>query len=90
MVAAVVPWNVPQFTAGAKLAPALLAGCGGPEGLTGNPLDAYVLAEIAEEAGLPPGVLSILPADREVSEYLVGHRDVDKVSFTGSVAAAAA
>lgn len=39
------------------------------------------------EAGLPPGVLSILPADREVSEYLVAHRDIDKVSFTGSVAA---
>ncbi|MFE0692449.1 aldehyde dehydrogenase [Streptomyces sp. NPDC058869] len=88
VVAAVVPWNVPQFTAAAKLAPALLAGCTAvlkvsPE----TPLDAYVLAEIAEEAGLPPGVLSILPADREVSEYLVGHPDVDKVSFTGSVAA---
>ncbi|MGW7521494.1 aldehyde dehydrogenase [Streptomyces sp. NPDC054796] len=88
VVAAVVPWNVPQFTAAAKLAPALLAGCSAvlkvsPE----TPLDAYVLAEIATEAGLPEGVLSILPADREVSEYLVGHPGVDKVSFTGSVAA---
>ncbi|MGK4905851.1 aldehyde dehydrogenase [Streptomyces albus] len=88
VVAAVVPWNVPQFTAAAKLAPALLAGCSAvlkvsPE----TPLDAYLLAEIADEAGLPPGVLSILPADREVSEYLVGHPGVDKVSFTGSVAA---
>ncbi|MFG2859845.1 aldehyde dehydrogenase [Streptomyces sioyaensis] len=88
VVAAVVPWNVPQFTAAAKLAPALLAGCSvvlkvSPE----TPLDAYLLAEIASEAGLPPGVLSILPADREVSEYLVGHPGVDKVSFTGSVAA---
>ncbi|WP_242587690.1 aldehyde dehydrogenase [Streptomyces sp. MST-110588] len=88
VVAAVVPWNVPQFTAAAKLAPALLAGCSvvlkvSPE----TPLDAYVLAEIAAGAGLPPGVLSILPADREVSEYLVGHPGVDKVSFTGSVAA---
>ncbi|MGW8376367.1 aldehyde dehydrogenase [Streptomyces sp. ODS28] len=88
VVAAVVPWNVPQFTAAAKLAPALLAGCSvvlkvSPE----TPLDAYVLAEIAEEAGLPEGVLSILPAGREVSEYLVGHPGVDKVSFTGSVAA---
>lgn len=52
-----------------------------------TPLDAYLLAEIATEAGLPEGVLSILPADREVSEYLVGHPGVDKVSFTGSVAA---
>lgn len=88
VVAAVVPWNVPQFTAAAKLAPALLAGCSvilkvSPE----TPLDAYLLAEIVTEAGLPEGVLSILPADREVSEYLVGHPGVDKVSFTGSVAA---
>ncbi|MFJ6660970.1 aldehyde dehydrogenase [Streptomyces sp. NPDC091377] len=88
VVAAVVPWNVPQFVAAAKLAPALLAGCAvvlkpSPE----SPLDAYLLGEIARDAGLPEGVLSILPADREVSEYLVGHPDVDKVSFTGSVAA---
>ncbi|MFF2851474.1 aldehyde dehydrogenase [Streptomyces sp. NPDC058001] len=88
VVAAVVPWNVPQFTAAAKLAPALLAGC--PAILKTSPeapLDAYILGEIAAEAGLPEGVLSILPADREVSEYLVGHPGVDKVSFTGSVAA---
>ncbi|MEV5610411.1 aldehyde dehydrogenase [Streptomyces sp. NPDC052225] len=88
VVAAVVPWNVPQFVAAAKLAPALLAGCTvvlkpSPE----SPLDAYLLGEIAQEAGLPEGVLSILPADREVSEYLVGHPGVDKISFTGSVAA---
>lgn len=88
VVAAVVPWNVPQFTAAAKLAPALLAGCPvilktSPEA----PLDAYILAELAAEAGLPEGVLSVISADREVSEYLVGHPDVDKVSFTGSVAA---
>ncbi|NBE55805.1 aldehyde dehydrogenase [Streptomyces boluensis] len=88
VVAAVVPWNVPQFTAAAKLAPALLAGCPvilkvSPE----TPLDGYLLAEVAAEAGLPEGVLSVIPADREVSEYLVGHPGVDKVSFTGSVAA---
>ncbi|MEU0677479.1 aldehyde dehydrogenase [Streptomyces sp. NPDC006172] len=88
VVAAVAPWNVPQFVAAAKLAPALLSGCTAvlkpsPE----SPLDAYLLAEITREAGLPEGVLSILPADREVSEYLVGHPGVDKVSFTGSVAA---
>ncbi|MEW2085955.1 aldehyde dehydrogenase [Streptomyces sp. NPDC005283] len=88
VVAAVIPWNVPQFTAAAKLGPALLAGCTvvlkpSPE----SPLDSYILAGIAQEAGLPKGVLSILPADREVSEYLVGHPGVDKVSFTGSVAA---
>ncbi|MER5971297.1 aldehyde dehydrogenase [Streptomyces sp. NPDC002055] len=88
VVAAVVPWNVPQFVAAAKLGPALLTGCSvilkpSPE----TPLDAWLLADIAAEAGVPEGVLSILPADREVSEYLVGHPGVDKVSFTGSVAA---
>ncbi|MER6914299.1 aldehyde dehydrogenase [Streptomyces sp. NPDC000594] len=88
VVAAILPWNVPQFIAAAKLAPALLAGCTvvlkpSPEA----PLDSYLLAEIAQEAGLPEGVLSVLPADRETGEYLVGHPGVDKVSFTGSVAA---
>ncbi|MFI9718516.1 aldehyde dehydrogenase [Streptomyces sp. NPDC052396] len=88
VVAAVVPWNVPQFAAAAKLAPALLAGCPvvlkpAPE----TPLDAYPLAGIAAEAGLPPGVLSILPGGGQTGEYLVGHPGVDKVSFTGSVAA---
>ncbi|GHF34144.1 putative aldehyde dehydrogenase [Streptomyces mashuensis] len=88
VVAAVVPWNVPQFTAAAKLAPALLAGCSvilkpAPE----TPLDAYVLAEVAAGAGLPEGVLSVLPAGAGTAEYLVGHPGVDKVSFTGSVAA---
>ncbi|AZK93876.1 MULTISPECIES: aldehyde dehydrogenase [Streptomyces] len=88
VVAAIVPWNVPQFTAAAKLAPALLAGCTAvlkpsPE----TPLDSYLLAEIVREAGLPEGVLSILPAGRGTGEYLVGHPGVDKVSFTGSVAA---
>ncbi|MEU2513200.1 aldehyde dehydrogenase [Streptomyces syringium] len=88
VVAAVVPWNAPQFVAAAKLAPALLAGCSvvlkpSPE----TPLDAYLLAEIVAGAGLPEGVLSILPAGREVGEYLVGHPGIDKVSFTGSVEA---
>ncbi|MFC0600849.1 aldehyde dehydrogenase [Streptomyces palmae] len=88
VVAAVVPWNAPQFVAAAKLAPALLAGC--PVILKPSPqapLDSCLLAELAAEAGLPEGVLSVLPADRETSEYLVGHPGVDKVSFTGSVAA---
>ncbi|MEU1312349.1 aldehyde dehydrogenase [Streptomyces cinnamoneus] len=88
VVGAVVPWNVPQFLAAAKLAPALLAGCSvvlkpSPE----TPLDSYVLAEVLAASGLPEGVVSILPADREVGEYLVGHPGLDKVSFTGSVAA---
>lgn len=88
VVAAVVPWNVPQFVTSLKLAPALVTGCTvvlkpSPE----TPLDANLLAALSVEAGLPPGVLSVLPADRETSEYLVSHPDIDKVSFTGSVAA---
>jgi aldehyde dehydrogenase (NAD+) len=88
VVAAITPWNVPLFTAVAKLAPALVAGCTvvfkpSPE----TPLDAFRLAELFEEAGLPKGVLSVLPAGREVGEYLVRHRDVNKVSFTGSTVA---
>ncbi len=88
VVAAIAPWNVPLFIAAAKLAPALVAGCAvvfkpAPE----TPLDALRLAELFEEAGLPPGVLSVVPAGREVGEHLVRHPGVDKVSFTGSTAA---
>ena len=88
VVAAISPWNVPMFIAAAKLAPALVAGCTvvfkpAPE----TPLDAFRLAELFEQAGLPKGVLSVLPAGREVGEHLVRHPRVDKVSFTGSTAA---
>jgi len=50
-------------------------------------LDAFLMAEAALEAGLPPGVLNVVPAGREVGAYLVAHPGVDKVSFTGSTAA---
>src|SRR5271165_2294654 len=85
VVGAIAPWNVPLFIASAKLAPALLAGCTvvykpAPE----TPLDAFRLAEIFSDAGLPEGVLSIVPAGREVGEHLVTHPGVDKISFTGS------
>src|SRR5213078_1462594 len=88
VVAAIIPWNVPLFIAINKLIPALLAGCTvilkpAPE----TPIDALWLGALFTEAGLPEGVLSVLPADREVSEYLVTHPGIDKVSFTGSVAA---
>jgi aldehyde dehydrogenase (NAD+) len=88
VVAAITPWNVPFFLAAAKLAPALLSGSTvvfkpAPE----TPLDANVFAEILSDAGLPKGVLSVVPAGREVGEYLVNHPGVNKVSFTGSTAA---
>lgn len=88
VVAAITPWNYPQSLAAMKLAPALAAGCTvvlkpAPE----TALDAYAFAEAAQEAGLPPGVLNIVPADREAGAYLVEHPGVDKVAFTGSTPA---
>ncbi|MGH3244138.1 MAG: aldehyde dehydrogenase [Spirillospora sp.] len=88
VVAAIVPWNVPQFTLMLKLAPALIAGCTvvakpSPEA----PLDGFLLAEWIEEAGIPDGVVNIVPAGREAGAHLVAHPGVDKVSFTGSTAA---
>jgi geranial dehydrogenase len=53
----------------------------------GTVLDSYLLAEAALEAGVPPGVLNWVAADREVGAYLVGHPGVDKVAFTGSTGA---
>ena len=52
-----------------------------------TPLDSYLMAELLEEAGIPKGVVSILPAGREVGEHLVRHPGIDKVAFTGSTAA---
>jgi betaine-aldehyde dehydrogenase len=88
VVAAIAPWNVPQFTIMSKLVPALLAGCTvvvkpAPE----TPLDSYLLAELLTEAGVPPGVVNIVAAGREVGAHLVAHPGVDKVAFTGSTTA---
>jgi aldehyde dehydrogenase (NAD+) len=88
VIAAIVPWNYPQTLAMFKLAPAIAMGCTivmkpSPETV----LDSLLLAEAADEAGVPAGVLNIVPAGREVGAYLVSHPDVDKVAFTGSTAA---
>jgi aldehyde dehydrogenase (NAD+) len=88
VVTAIIPWNAPASLLAYKCAPALLAGCtviikASPEA----PGAAYVLAEICESIGLPSGVINVLTANREVSELLVRHPDVDKVTFTGSTAA---
>ena len=50
-------------------------------------LDSLLLAEAAQEAGVPAGVVNIVPAGREVGAYLVSHPRIDKVAFTGSTAA---
>ncbi len=88
VVGAIIPWNAPLGLITYKIAPALLAGCtvvlkASPEA----PGEAYVMAEIAEAVGLPPGVLNVVTADREVSELLVRDPRVDKITFTGSTAA---
>lgn len=88
VVAAIVPWNMPQFLTVTKVVPALLAGCSvvlkpAPESV----LDAQLLAELVEAAGLPAGVFNVVPGGRDVGELLVSHGGVDKVSFTGSTAA---
>lgn len=88
VVAAIIPWNVPASIMAYKVAPALIAGCTvvlklSPEA----PSCGYLLAAICEEIGLPPGVVNVVTADRDVSELLVRHPGIDKVSFTGSTAA---
>ena len=88
VVGVIVPWNAPLILALNKVAPALLMGCTcvikpAPE----TPLDAYVLAECLVDAGLPPGVVNIVAAGREVGEHLVTHPGIDKISFTGSTLA---
>jgi aldehyde dehydrogenase (NAD+) len=88
VVAGIVPWNVPQFVTMSKLAPALISGSTivlkpAPE----TPLDGFLMAELLLEAGIPKGVVSVLPAGREVGEHLVRHPGIDKVAFTGSTAA---
>jgi aldehyde dehydrogenase (NAD+) len=87
VVGAIVPWNVPQCLIMPKLIPALIAGCAviikpAPE----TPLDALWLAEMIEQAGLPEGVVSVLPGGPDVGEALVRHPGVDKIAFTGSSA----
>ncbi len=84
----IIPWNVPLFVIMLKLGPALAAGATvvvkpAPE----TPLDAIILAEAVERAGIPAGVVNIVPAGREAGEHLVRHPAVDKIAFTGSTAA---
>ena len=87
VVAAITPWNAPAVMAHFTIPPALMAGCAvvlktAPE----SPLHGQILASIYEEIGLPPGVISVVPAGRSASEALVRHPGVDKVAFTGSTA----
>jgi acyl-CoA reductase-like NAD-dependent aldehyde dehydrogenase len=88
VVGAIVPWNVPQGISFLKIAPALAAGCSVVlKPAEETVLDAFLMAEAAAAAGLPEGVINVVPGGREVGAYLVEHPGVDKVSFTGSSAA---
>lgn len=85
VVAAIAPWNGPYPIMIGKVAAALAAGCSvimkpAPE----TPLEAYIIAEAAEEIGLPAGTVNLVCADRAASDHLVNSPGIDKVSFTGS------
>ncbi len=86
VVGAIVPWNFPLNLASWKVAPALAAGCTvvlkpAPE----TPLTALALAELLQDAGLPPGAFNIVAGDGPTTgAALVQHPDVDKIAFTGS------
>lgn len=88
VVGAIVAWNAPVVLSAWKAAPALAAGCSviikpPPEA----PLSNFILAEALQKAGVPSGVLSVIPGGRELGEYLVSHPGTDKIAFTGSTAA---
>ncbi len=89
VVGAITPWNYPLHQVAAKLAPALTAGCTvvlKPSEVA--PLSAFVLAEIVDEIGLPPGVFNLVSGlGPVVGEAIAAHKDVDMVSFTGSTRA---
>jgi aldehyde dehydrogenase (NAD+) len=87
VVAAITPFNFPFMLNMVKVAPALAAGCTivlKPHPWT--PLDAFMIAQAAEAAGLPPGVINVITGHGEVGEELTSHPMVDMVAFTGSTA----
>ncbi len=86
VVGAIVPWNFPLNLASWKVAPALAAGCTVVlKPASETPLTALLLADIAREVGLPPGVLNVLPGGGSTcGEAIVTHPGIDKIAFTGS------
>lgn len=86
VVACITPWNYPLHQIVAKVAPALAAGCCVVVKPSSEaPLSSFILAEIVEKAGLPPGVFNLVSGcGATIGEALASHPDVDMVSFTGS------
>jgi aldehyde dehydrogenase (NAD+) len=88
VVGAITPWNYPLHQIAAKVAPALAAGCTvvlKPSEVA--PLNAYILAEVIHDVGLPPGVFNLVAGGAAVGEAIASHPGVDMVSFTGSTRA---
>ena len=84
----IVPWNFPLLITAWKAAPALAAGCTAVvKPAPATPITALLLASIAQEAGLPDGVLNVVPGGDDAGEALVAHPAVRKISFTGSTSA---
>jgi aldehyde dehydrogenase (NAD+) len=88
VVVAIAPWNAPFAIMASKVFNALIAGCTvvmkpSPE----TPLETYILAEAAHAAGLPAGVVNLVPSHREAADHLIHSKGIDKVTFTGSSAA---
>jgi aldehyde dehydrogenase (NAD+) len=88
VVAAIAPWNAPYGLMASKVANALITGCTvimkpSPE----TPLEAYIIAEACEAAGVPAGAVNLVCGHREAADHMVNNHGVDKVSFTGSTAA---
>jgi acyl-CoA reductase-like NAD-dependent aldehyde dehydrogenase len=88
VVGAIAPWNYPAVLSMFKLAPILASGSTAvfkpsPE----TSLDSFTMAQAALQAGLPPGVINVVPGGPETGKYLVAHPGVDKVAFTGSTRA---
>jgi acyl-CoA reductase-like NAD-dependent aldehyde dehydrogenase len=88
VVVAIAPWNAPFAIMANKLFYALVSGCTvvmkpSPE----TPLEAYILAEAADAAGMPPGTVNLVPSHREAADHLIHSTKIDKVTFTGSSAA---
>lgn len=88
VVAAIAPWNAPYGIMASKVAYALVAGCTvimkpSPE----TPLEAYIMAEAAQAAGIPAGVVNLVCGGRDASDHLVNNPGIDKVTFTGSTGA---
>src|SRR3954465_5272890 len=88
VVGQIIPWNFPMLMAAWKLAPALATGNTIVlEPAETTPLTALLLAEVLQEAEVPPGVVNIIPGDGAAGGALVREPDIDKVAFTGSTAA---